>query len=933
MKISNASKKVLASALSAAMVVAFAPTVAFAKIPEGTNNVTVNFDVNGGTVADTTVSDSHTGVVQSAKASVAADGTLTIANIADYATVAEKADAAIDHWFYDANGDGKDTSAVSGDTSGDLKYEASAGFSTETLAKDTTAITLKAAYKEPTATPTFTFGADEVLTAASVEASNLNTKYQYYATLTLADGTVLTSEVAAKGATATFNFFANMKDAQKKLAKGTYKFAVYKNGSADAVATESVDIFAVTLNAGAGYGTYTAGAKTTYLVKKDTTYDALHGLSLTEPTIESGTGAYHFVQYVDANGVAVAAAATAKVTADTTLTAVYDNLQVSEVKADVAHKTLSFKALGQFADLGADGQYNATVTGPNGFKKVIENVSVNTAAATAVASGSLTFGADWEGAAAVKNALEAGEYTVSIAPVAKEGKTLAAEQAGQVIAPASATLATVTYDLDGGSWIPGADGKDSALKKGLVTLAQTGDSITAIATEAKKASAVGANAIKAPELKSFKEWSYNGKAEDKADAVTASGVTVKAVWQDAKIAAPEVSIAASGTKYVFTVTAAADTAVKYGIGDSGVTATKKLAAGATITVDPAADKYIAIQAESTKTNLVSEQVVYASYTVYTTSVGNAMTDIMNTSTSASAVNKPVRYGDALKTLKTDAEATVKAAGYQSTADWAKTVAAINADAFGKVAAIEKANVEALKAVTKGADGKYSYISAATADAASAQIDAVVADYAGFTGEGKDSYKQTNTIKGVSLTKNSAMAAFIAAAKAAVSEAKAAKIVVAAADVEAAQKVTDALKAAKTTDEVKAALEAYNKLTNAQKDLVSASDIEAAQKVAAEQAAAELVIAQDDAAVSKVKGKTVKAKAKKATKSSLKVVTSKSGAKSTFKKVTKNSKVTVSKSGKITVKKGLKAGKKYTVKVKATVGTQTKTVKVIVKVAK
>ena len=877
MKISNASKKVLASALSAAMVVAFAPTVAFAKIPEGINNVTVNFNVNGGTVADTTVSDSHTGVVQSAKASVAADGTLTIANIADYATVAEKADAAIDHWFYDANGDGKDTSAVSGDTSGDLKYEASAGFSTETLAKDTTAITLKAAYKEPTATPTFTFGADEVLTAASVEASNLNTKYQYYATLTLADGTVLTSEVAAKGATATFNFFANMKDAQKKLAKGTYKFAVYKNGSADAVATESVDIFAVTLNAGAGYGTYTAGAKTTYLVKKDTTYDTLHGLGLTEPTAE--VGSYDFVQYVDANGVAVAAGATAKVTADTTLTAVYNNLQVSEVKVNVASKTLSFKALGQFANLGADGQYNATVTGPNGFKKVIENVTVNTASASAVASGTLIFGADWEGAAAVKNALEAGEYTVSIAPVAKEGKTLSAEQAGQVIAPASATLATVTYDLDGGSWIPGADGKDKAEKKNLVTLAQSGDSVTAIATAAKAASSA-TNVIKAPELKSFKEWSYNGKTEGKADAVSASGVTVKAVWQDAKIAAPEVSIAASGTKYVFTVTAAADTAVKYGIGDSGVTATKKLAAGATITVDPAADKYIAIQAESTKTNLVSEQVVYASYTVYTTSVGNAMTDIMNTSTSASAVNKPVRYGDALKTLKTDAEATVKAAGYQSTADWAKTVAAINADAFGKVAAIEKANVEALKAVTKGADGKYSYISAATADAASAQIDAVVADYAGFTGEGKDSYKQTNTIKGVSLTKSSTMAAFIAAAKAAVSEAKAAKIVVAAADVEAAQKVTDALKAAKTTDEVKAALEAYNKLTNAQKDLVSASDIEAAQKVAAEQAAAELVIAQDDAAVSKVKGKTVKAKAKKATKSSLKVVTSKSGAKST-----------------------------------------------------
>lgn len=78
---------------------------------------------------------------------------------------------------------------------------------------------------------------------------------------------------------------------------------------------------------------------------------------------------------------------------------------------------------------------------------------------------------------------------------------------------------------------------------------------------------------------------------------------------------------------------------------------------------------------------------------------------------------------------------------------------------------------------------------------------------------------------------------------------------------------------------------------------------------------------------------MKAKAKKKTTASLKVVTSKSGAKSTFKKASGNAKITVSKAGKITVKKGLKAGKTYTAKVTATVGTQTKTVKVTVKVAK
>ena len=52
MKISNASKKVLASALSAAMVVAFAPTVAFAAVDNGVD-VKVTFDLNGGEVNNT----------------------------------------------------------------------------------------------------------------------------------------------------------------------------------------------------------------------------------------------------------------------------------------------------------------------------------------------------------------------------------------------------------------------------------------------------------------------------------------------------------------------------------------------------------------------------------------------------------------------------------------------------------------------------------------------------------------------------------------------------------------------------------------------------------------------------------------------------------------------------------------------------------------
>ena len=50
MKISSVSKKVLASALSAALAAAFAPPAAFAaKTPDTTKTVAITYDVNGAT--------------------------------------------------------------------------------------------------------------------------------------------------------------------------------------------------------------------------------------------------------------------------------------------------------------------------------------------------------------------------------------------------------------------------------------------------------------------------------------------------------------------------------------------------------------------------------------------------------------------------------------------------------------------------------------------------------------------------------------------------------------------------------------------------------------------------------------------------------------------------------------------------------------------
>ena len=272
-----------------------------------------------------------------------------------------------------------------------------------------------------------------------------------------------------------------------------------------------------------------------------------------------------------------------------------------------------------------------------------------------------------------------------------------------------------------------------------------------------------------------------------------------------------------------------------------------------------------------------------------------------------------------------AEKTAQAA--DATKAWAPVTVAAEQSVVDAVANVAKAELAKYAAGVASADGKkVSVLSTADYDAAVKAVEAVSAAYAA----NHDGDKGNNVAKVNDVALSTAIATYVnaveAGLKAGVKKAESFK----AEDVAAAKAVTEQLKAAKTGDEAKAAIEAYGKLSNDAKKLVAAADIAAAQDVVTK---AELAEAQDEAAIAAVKGKTVKAKAKKATKSSLKVVTSESGAKSTFKKTSGNSKVKVYKSGKIVVKKGLKAGKKYTVKVKATVGASTKTVKVIVKVAK
>ena len=289
------------------------------------------------------------------------------------------------------------------------------------------------------------------------------------------------------------------------------------------------------------------------------------------------------------------------------------------------------------------------------------------------------------------------------------------------------------------------------------------------------------------------------------------------------------------------------------------------------------------------------------------------------------VKAAVKAAEKTFTDKGFAEKTAQAA--DATKAWAPVTVAAEQSVVDAVAGVAKAELAKYAAGVASADGKkVTVLSAADYDAAVKAVEAVSAAYAA----NHDGDKGNNVAKVNDVALSTAIATYVDAVeadlKAGVKKAESFK----AEDVAAAKAVTEQLKAAKTGDEAKAAIEAYGKLSNEAKKLIAAADIAAVQDVITK---AELAEAQDEAAIAAVKGKTVKAKAKKATKSSLKVVTSKSGAKSTFKKTSGNSKVKVYKSGKIVVKKGLKAGKKYTVKVKATVGASTKTVKVIVKVAK
>ena len=1029
MKISNASKKVLASALSAAMVVAFAPTIALAT--PSADTVKVVYDANNGQVSPSGIDDktgvavtkTKTAVTKTAKKyfeltetsseagadkstwkeqAVAADdftdaewknlltegsvakggktyivgddgkvyvkdasgtkytkalkagdkavatttqevtaATISTVNPSDEHKTYTKDGAPLLGWFIDADGDGVYDDGTDG-SAAEAYAAAGSAIDVMSMAASTETVTLKARYAEmglASASIAFASGADYIVPSAADTAKATVTatpnylvkgNYKLVATVNGASYysspfTVDTDYVAGSAQT--------VEIPQSALTAGDIALKVINaDTSADvAGATGTVTLCSVTYDAGA-HGTIkdeATGASTaakTVLTAKGTTYGQVKAAA---PTVTPGTDwAGKTDGWAKADGSAVPGDSV-EVKSDLTLVMQYQESGVKSVTyTEAAGIAFASNYLSTSSDLD---KYLVTVS-KDGVELISAKVAVN-----ASVSGTVVFGQDYDFVSGttynVKAKAAAGTYTVTIAPVYKEGKT------GNVKAVSKdVTVDEITYDANGAEL-------DSKTFKP-VTTAQRGVKLSDTAFSATYATGMTMKDT----TKKFAGWSLDGKTVVDPAKVTVNGsVALKAVWKDALVAKPTLASATMTTsnnvdKWALTFADATEGAtMTYAI--AGKASGKLPAAGisglvegdsVTVTAKPAAGS--SLESNSEVFYGYKHAVTVTPYTAF----NNFALAVLNAETAESQASKRAYYSgvESVKATQAAGTAALKAVGFATQKDWEKAVTEQQRAVVAAAVAYANSEIDAKAALTKSADGKtYSFISESEAAAAKKALDQVLADFDGFAAATASKPYAAKALKADKTVLTNTAADYAQAVTYAVKSAKVSTVDAAVA--EPAIAVNDAIaklpaevtaaNAAEAKAAAEAAIAAYNELTKAQKDLVKSVDY--AKATATIKAANDAIVNADEAAIAKVKGKTVKAKAKKATKSSLKVVTSESGAKSTFKKTYGNKKVTVSKSGKIVVKKGLKAGKKYTVKVKATVGTQTKTVKVIVKVAK
>ena len=909
MKISSASKKVLASALSAAMVVAFAPAAAFASIDNGTQ-VTVSFDANGGAAAPAGLDD--------IKATVNG-ASLTLTDAQAGGARYTKGESAFDFWFYDANNDGKYTT---GDNSGDLKVTGDAlDVSGDSVSG--TAITLKASYKEISATASTAFN-----TAASgynkdsrsnVTVAAQNLKDGSYKAVAVVNGETYYSNVVTVSGNADTSFTVSVENS--KFAAGD--IAAYVVENADNAKVEGTDattsVYTLTYKAG-DFGAFSDGsASKTYLAAKGTAVSALNGVASPVPgsnyilesevyALEDGTTATSVTK--DLTFVAqyvVAKVSTLNFTEASGLTYEAKNLPVYDANGNKNLESYKVTVLAGSTELTSA---KIPAGKGDGFSGTI--------------SRKLEFGEDYTTATTTTAKAAAGTYTVKVEAQYADGTT----GNTAVAVSKSVTVDAIALDANGGTAPKTATAQTPALIQAGAALSSVGFDVNG-----------PYGYTNADDTLEFAGWSVDGSKKADASKVIApadgSAVTLKALWTASKAAKPTLASATETSTDKYTLTfASATSGAKLTYNVNGVTGTVpatglvNVAATAKVTVTASADKL---------TNQSEDFYGYKSENTVTPlkSFDDFAAEVLVHATADAQTPKPVYYNsvEAVKAAKDAGDAAIKAQGFATQKQWAKLVAEQQEAVLKAAVSYGASQVEALKTPVKSADGKtYSYLSDDFAKQCAKAFDAVVeefevdnADALGIkTDETPGSHDASYYIEKVNGIVEFAQE-FAAANK------------VDAADVEAAQAVTAQLQAAKDATAAKAAIEAYQALTDTQKALVSAADVTAAQQIVADQekkdAEQKLIDAQDEAAVAGITGKTVKAKSKKKVTAKLKGATSKSGDVVTFSKKSGNAKVKIAKGGKITVKKGLKKGKKYTVKVTASCGNATKVVKVVVKVVK
>ena len=947
MKISNASKKGLAAALSAAMVVAFAPAAAFGQVVPG-DQVTVKFDTKDLTVKSMNAEFDANGYA----AGVNADNVLTLPEAA-LSGHAYQFDANTDvaGWYFDANDNGKYDDKDITLTGGVLDFTKNSN-----LVNAGNTITLKP-FKQVAAgvkVADVTKFKQEYKAGSTftVSLSNDETKAADNLRLSISkDGTevayALTSLKAATAAAApggkvtaatddvVFNVIAKDATAKKAneikasdLGKGKYTVTVSKADSLKAVATSEFEVVSVKAT-GLFKSTLAGTAKDqidqdilmvagqsveSQLIEAAKEIDVLAAKANADSSATIDAVAYKVgdkkaVEYKSSTWAkATGLDESVKVAADTVLTPVYGDV------ATAGELTINdvFTELTAGVDSPKSGaEYDFELTGP-------ATATVDKVASSKAGSVKLyTFDS---------NGAKAGKYTVTITQVENRGTNL---EKKTVVGSSSLTLTQLTYDA--------GEGKLAA-----------GTKATAIVKAGTKFADAGLLASSAVEPKAgfrFVGWSLDGATVVAAkDKVGEDAATLKAVYAASTAAEPTFSYENGKLTLVNNAGAGYDVYYDSTASGSGTTAdpyvlkSSKVKYSAPITVD--VDKVDTIYVQTVKKNTTSglgdsAVVKVTNYAKSATAVEGWVKLAIANTTGANTLAAPQYYSKVLPTLAADAKAAVKALNYGTDKDWAKAELEQKQAALKAIADYETAQIDAYVAGVTAADGSMKKVPSSVAEKQKAEIAQVLTDFE-YNNDDKDATKAKGTYTAPTTAENYVKA--IAKASKSVIDAS---VTYKAEDVKAAAVVNDAIAkipaeiTAKNAKEAKAAaeaaLKAYAELSATQKDLVKSADYDkAVQTITAADAA---VKDADKAAVAKVKGKTVKAKAKKATKSSLKVVKSESGAKSTFKKTSGNSKVKVYKSGKIVVKKGLKAGKKYTVKVKATVGTQTKTVKVTVKVAK